>query len=170
MARSIGTLIPEQLGPLLDGSDPDRWVGTTILLLTATPDGWPHLAMLSVGEVVMTGPRHLYLALWPNSTATANLTHGDRATLALVHESAGYYLRCRARREDDLPVPGYEGAYACMALEVEDVQEDTAPYAVLTSGVTFRLNDPPVVLKRWRATITALKERASHMPATEQGG
>jgi hypothetical protein len=112
--------------------------------------------MLSVGEVLGVGPRDLRLALWRNSTAATNLTRTGQATLALVHDNAGYSLRLRARRGADLETP-LSGRLAYFAATVEDAILDVAPYAVLTSGVTFRLKDPDDVLPRWRETVAALR-------------
>jgi len=40
------------------------------------------------------------------------------------------------------------------------VQEDSADYATLTSGVTFRLKDPAQVVPRWQHTVDALRAAA----------
>lgn len=117
--------------------------------------------MLSVGEVLATDEGHLRLALWPNSTATGNLSASGRATLALVHEEAGYYIRLAATRGADLKLPS-GGHLAFFEGAVEDVQQDIAPYAVLESGVRFRLKDPASVLPRWRETVAVLRD----LPAT----
>ena len=158
MARSIGAAVPESLWEVLDGSNTGRWMGTTMLLLTTTAEGWPHLAMLSVGEVLLRDAGRIALALWPTSTATTNLTREGRATLALVYAGAGYSVRATSRRAEDLAVPD-AGTYACFDLAVADVQEDVAPYAVLTAGVTYELKEPAAVLARWERTIHALRVR-----------
>ena len=159
MARSVGQAIPNSIRPLFDGADLEAHEGLTLLLLTTTDAGWPHLAMLSVGEIVAVGARELRLALWLNSTATTNLARTGQATLALVHAEAGYSLRCTARRGADLHLER-SGRLAFFALRVEDVLEDIAPYAVLDSGVRFHLKEPDQVLPHWRATVAALREAA----------
>jgi hypothetical protein len=118
-------------------------------------EGWPHLAMLSVGELLATDSRAIRMALWRNSTASRNLTDSGRCTLALVHANAGYSLRCSAARGPDLDVEG-AGLLAYFGLRVEDIQKDEAPYAWLTSGVTFKLKDPDDVLPRWQRTLEGL--------------
>jgi hypothetical protein len=157
MARSVGNELPEAIRPLFTGADLEAREGLTFLLLTTTADGWPHLAMISVGEVIAVGERDLRLALWRGSTAAGNLARDGRATLALVHGGAGYSLRCSGRQGPDLPIE--HGRLSYFALRVEDALEDVAPYAVLTSGVTFRLKEPAEVLPRWRETVAALRER-----------
>jgi hypothetical protein len=160
MAGSIGDAVPAGLRPVLDGSDPERWEGFTVSLLTVTADGWPHVALLSVGELLWIDPQHLRLALWPNSTATANLGQAGRATLALVHDNAAYYLRCRAQRLANLPADETGSRLACFELTVADVLQDVVGYATLTSGITFRLTDRQRHVARWRATHARLRAAA----------
>ncbi len=156
MAVSIGNEIPEAIRPLLNGDAPETNDGLTFLLLTTTVDHWPHVAMLSVGEILATRPRDLRLALWPTSTATANLTRSGQATLALVHAGAGYSLRCSANRRADVTVDEIS-QFACFRLRVEEALLDVAPYAELTSGVRFRLKNPADVLPRWCRQLDALR-------------
>ena len=160
MTRSLGSHVPDDIRAVLDGSDLARREGATILLLTTDEAGWPHMAMLSVGEVVATDPRTLRAALWLRSTTTKNLDRTGRATLALVANGSGYYLRVSAHRGADLDL-GADGRLAYFVLQVDDVLEDAADYATLTSGVTFRLNHPEQVLPRWQHTIEALKSAAA---------
>jgi hypothetical protein len=167
MARSLGNEIPAKIVALLADDTFADWVGVdddwlAILVLSATNDGWPHLAMVSLGEIVAINPRALRLALWPTSTAATSVWREQRATLALIHEGAAYSIRCAARRGADLVLPGDVGQLACFGLRVEDVSEDKAPYAVLTSGVTFRLNDVDATAQRWRETRASLRAARFH--------
>lgn len=159
MSRTAGDALPAAILGLLDGTDLDRKAGLTVLLLTVDEAGWPRVAMLGAGEVLATGPRTLGVALWPEGTSAANLGRTGRATLALVHAGAGWYVRCRARREADLRLADGRGL-AAFALGVEEVLEDAVPYAELTSGIAFRLEDPERTLAAWRAVIGALRGRA----------
>jgi hypothetical protein len=156
MARSVGNELPPEIRPLFQSDDIASLEGLTFLVLTTTEDGWPHLAMIGVGEIVALGPRDLRLALWRNSTASQNLTRTGRFTLAFVHAEAGYSLRCSARRGPDLEVEG-AGRLAYFAAQVEDAIVDVAPYATLTTGVRYELKDPPSVLPRWEDTVRALR-------------
>jgi hypothetical protein len=74
----------------------------------------------------------------------------------LIANGNGYYLRVAARRGVDLEL-GEDGRLAYFVLEVEDVQEDSTEYARLTSGVTFKLNEPQQVVPRWQHTVDALR-------------
>ncbi|HEY0580752.1 MAG TPA: hypothetical protein VGE94_01140, partial [Chloroflexota bacterium] len=82
-----------------------------------------------------------------------------RALLAVVADGKAYYLRLAATRGEDLDL-GSDGRLAYFSLEVQEVLEDIAEYATLTSGVTFRLHQPEQVVPRWQHTIDALKSAA----------
>ncbi len=159
MSRSIGDALPASVQPLLDASDLSNREGLTFLLLTNDENGWPQVAMLSVGEVVAVDSRTLHAGLWLGSGTTRNLSRAGRATLMLVADGNGYYVRVTARRGDDLDL-GADGRLAYFVLHVEDVQEDSADYATLTSGVTFRLKQPDQVVPRWQHTIDRLRAAA----------
>jgi hypothetical protein len=51
MARSVGNEIPPEIRPLFESEDIASLEGLTFLVLTTTEDGWPHLAMISVGRL-----------------------------------------------------------------------------------------------------------------------
>jgi hypothetical protein len=161
MTRSLGDQLPDKLRQLLDGSDLASREGLTFLLLTTDEGGWPHQAMLSVGELVAMDEHTLRAALWLHSSTSKNLTRAGRATLTLVSEGNGYYVRLAAQRGPDLDLGVVEGRLAYFAMQVEDVQEDSADYATLTSGVTFSLKHPEQVLPRWQHTVDALRAAAA---------
>src|ERR671930_279405 len=117
MPTSLGPRLPTKLETLFAGTDLASGIGETFLLLTVDADGWPHMAMLSVGELVAADPGTLRAALWLHSTATRNLAREERGLLALVHDGAGYYLRCRASRGPDLDL-GEEGRLAYFELHI----------------------------------------------------
>ncbi len=156
MSRSAGRELPEAVRALLDGTRLEEAAGLTVLLLTVDEAGWPRVAMLSAGEVLATGPRALRLALWPGSSSTANLARSRLATLALVHDGAGWYLRCAARRDEDLALPDGR-RLASFALRVEEALEDVVPYAELTGGIGFRLTEPERALGAWREAVAAMR-------------
>ena len=158
MSRTAGDTLPAPLQRLLDGTDLEGRAGQTVQLLTVDAAGWPRVALLSAGEVLAAGPREIALALWPDATSAANVGRSGRATLALVHAGAGWYVRCGARREADLRLDDGR-SLAAFALRVEEVLEDAVPYAELTGGIAFRLADPGRTLAGWRAVMDALRRR-----------
>jgi hypothetical protein len=156
MSRSIGRRMPDPIFRLIDGTDLEQREGSTFLLLTTTQEGWPHVAMLSVGEVLAVGPSELRIAVWSTSSSTANLTHRPRATLVVTHAGTGYYLRCLGRRGQDLETQE-TGHLAVFHLQIDDVLEDAVPYAWIESGITFRLRVPEQVYPRWHTVIELLR-------------
>jgi hypothetical protein len=160
MPRSLGNQLPDSLRQLLDGTDIVGREGLTFLLTTADDSGWPHIAMLSVGEILAIDPQTLRAGLWLRSSTSRNLEREARGLLAIVANGNGYYLRVTARRGTDLDL-GADGRLAYFELDVQDVLEDAADYATLTSGVTFRLNHPEQVVPRWQRTVDALRAVAS---------
>jgi hypothetical protein len=156
MTRSLGNALPDNLRQMLDGSDLAAREGLTFLLLTTDDAGWPHMAMLSVGELVAIDDHSLRAGLWLHSSTSKNLSQNGRAMLTIIANGNGYYVRLAARRGPDLDL-GAEGRLAYFTLAVEDVQEDSTDYATLTSGVTFRLNQPDQVVPRWQHTVDALR-------------
>jgi hypothetical protein len=156
VSRSLGKQLPNSVRGLLDGSNLAQREGLTFLLLTNDQDDWPQVAMLSVGEVVAVEADVLHAALWLHSGTSKNLTRTGRGTLVIVADGNGYYLKVRATRGQDLDL-GAEGRLAYFVLTIEDVQEDSADYARLTSGVTFKLKTPEQVVPRWQHTVEALK-------------
>jgi hypothetical protein len=160
VSRSVGQQLPAAVRQLLDGSDLAGRAGLTFLLLTTDDADWPQVAMLSVGELVEADAHTLRAGLWLHSGSAKNLTRNGRGTLVVIAGGNGYYVRVAAERGVDLDL-GAEGRLAYFVLRIEDVLEDTADYATLTSGVTFRLKAPDQVVPRWERTVAALREMAS---------
>jgi hypothetical protein len=158
VSRPLEAVVPGPLRDLLESDDLAAAEGFTMLLVTTTEDGWPHMAMVSVGEVVPAGaPNGLRLALWPGSTATRNITPSGRGLLAAVLDGTSYSLRLALERASEVETP-LAGKLARFGARVEGASADAAPYAVLESGVRFRLKDPAEVQARWAELRAALRE------------
>lgn len=146
MSRPLDPVVPPALRTLLDADPGDAAVdGFTLLLLTTRADGWPHQAMLSVGEIAVIADNRLKLAVWPGSTSTANLRERGQATLTAVVDGVAYALFLRAEPTADV------GALACFDARVSRATADEAPYARLDHGVRFTLNDRDGTIARWRS-------------------
>jgi hypothetical protein len=152
LPRSLGNRLPDALTALLDGKRLEQRVGETFLLTTTDEDGWPHVAMLSAGEVLVTGPSEFRLALWPGSHTTRNLTRRRRALLMAVVPPA-YYVRLECRSLGEVrpqrPLAAFSGS-------VVDVQEDVVGYARVVDGIRFELEDRAATVELWRSAIEAL--------------
>jgi hypothetical protein len=156
VTRSIGDRLPAAVLALLDGADLGNRAGVTFMLITNNAEDWPHVAMLSVGELIAVDASVLRTGVWLTSSTVGNLSRTGRATLCFVVDGRAYSVHVRAERESDLDLDA-DGQLACFRLSVEDVLEDVAKYAELTSGVTFRLRSPADVVPRWERTVAALR-------------
>jgi pyridoxamine 5'-phosphate oxidase-like protein len=123
-------------------------------LSTVDPEGWPHAALLSAGDVLALPNRRLRFAIFPNSGTAANLVRDGRLTLSMSLDGGMCELRMRARKcgqgTPEVPLAFFEA-------EVEHVRVHVAPYADVTSGISFALHEPSAVLERWRRQIAALR-------------
>jgi hypothetical protein len=155
MPRSLGSALPADLAEALDGNRLAERVGDTYLLLTTSEAGWPHVAMLSVGEVLAVDRAALRLGLWPGTRSTGNLSRSGLGVLMAVRPPATYYVRLRVAALGEVPVE--DRRLAVFGAAVEDVLEDVVDYARVTRGIRFDLADPPRVLAHWTAAIEAMR-------------
>ncbi|MFP6562474.1 pyridoxamine 5'-phosphate oxidase family protein [Paraburkholderia sp. B3] len=146
--------LPQPVLQKLDGDHLAASLGEAIRLSTLGPDGWPHAAQLSVGEMLAVGPAELLVAIWPQSNTARNLQRDGRLTLSLAHDGALLEIRGRAsvaaEHQTALDLTVFRVA-------IEAVDEHRAKYAEVLSGVTFRLHEPERVLARWREQIAMLR-------------
>jgi hypothetical protein len=157
MTRSIGQRLPHPVAELLDGDRLEQKVGAAFECLTLTEAGWPYVAMVSVGELLASDPSSLRLAIWSGSTTARNLERQGRCVLSLVHRGVSYQVRCDAIGVGALAGHGGPDLTA-FDLSIVEMLEDQAPYATLTSGITYQLHDPGAVVERWQRTIQALRD------------
>jgi hypothetical protein len=155
MTRELSETLPDELVTRLDGHDLAAMEGDTYLLVTTDQEGWPHIAMLSAGEVLAVSAGELRLALWPGSSTTASLRARSRALFAYFAPGTAYYVQ--------LEVQPYKGGAAVgdrlarFSARVKRSLVDRVDYAEITSGIRFRLKDPVQVLRRWEQAISTLR-------------
>lgn len=157
LSQALPPILPSPLARLIEDHQLEA-DGVAFQLVTVRPDGWPHLSMISVGEIVTRGDRGLRLALWPGSNTTANATETGRATLATVVDGVPYALRLSLSGPTRLVCATY-GELAAFEADIQEVRADLAPYATVESGIRFRLREPSEVLPRW-TEIRALLAQA----------
>ncbi len=154
MSKRILDALPPELCELLDGEDLEAKVGETFSLLTVDEDGWPNVALLSVGEVLARSPIEVGLALWSGTATTRSVERDGRATLSCVVGPTAYNVRLDARPRAS------EERLTFFDCDVRAVEADVVDYAVLESGLRFRLVDPAAAVERWRRTVEAIRRRA----------
>ncbi|MBA4544519.1 MULTISPECIES: pyridoxamine 5'-phosphate oxidase family protein [Thermoactinomyces] len=146
--------ISEELCQLFNGRSLEEKQHEAMMLLTVTEDLWPHIAMVSVGEILALDRTHLRLALWPGTTTTANILRTGKATLVVFFAGKAHYVRLSLKRLPELP--GARHKRERFAASVVSAREDVAKYAEIRSGVTIDLKDPDAVLTRWSETLEEL--------------
>jgi len=149
-------ILPAAVAQYLTGADLLE-KAQALRLSTIDPEGWPHAALLSAGDIVAMPSGHIRFVLFPQSGTVANLERDGRLTLTLSLDGAMCELRMRARR---LNHSSKEVPLAFFEAEVEAVRRHAAPYAEVTGGITFALHEPDAVLPRWRRQIEALRTAA----------
>lgn len=154
MTKTTDLRLDERLLWLLAGDDLESKADTALQLITVAPDGGPHTALLSVGEVVAITPQLLRFATWSSSTTTSNLRRNPRALLTTVADGTYYGVHLSASPYTG-PVKDSAGL-ALFAADVQSVQRDDVPYAQVLTGITYRLLEPDPVLSRWRSTVELL--------------
>lgn len=155
MARALNPVVPPAVVARLN-ADLSVDDGLTVLVV-ANRDGWPHIAMISRAEIVVIKETSLRLALWPQSSMSATLEAERRATLSLVVDGVAYALRAKIEPTGQIATK-LGGNLNRFDAEIVAAQADEAPYATITSGVTFRLHNPEATLPRWREVRAALAD------------
>jgi hypothetical protein len=150
---SEAAMLPNELRAVLDGADIARRSGLVFELLTVAPTGWPHVSLLSVGEVVVVADDRIGLALWPNSTTTDNLRGSGRGVLQVYLDGAAYRVRLAVAPIADEA----DGKLALFLAQVDGVVLDAVSYARITSGPTIELVDIERVVTRWQAQVETIR-------------
>jgi hypothetical protein len=144
--------LPSEWVSQFDGTHLEDKLHAAAMLATVDAEGWPHLAYLSAGEVLVHDPRRVSVCLWPASRTTANLQRVGRGVLYAAAAGAVWEAKFVAtlRAGSDTPV--------IFDVEVIEVHRHAAPYAEVTTLIGFLLSDPPSTVERWRRQIAVLKE------------
>ncbi|WP_433752639.1 pyridoxamine 5'-phosphate oxidase family protein [Paenibacillus amylolyticus] len=140
----------------LSGTNLEHKQHEAMQLLTVSEDQWPHQAMISLGEVIAINPNQLRLALWPGTQTSMNMSKTGKATLIAVQGHRLLHIPIEVER-----LPEMKGAVHPrdrFEAQVLHVRVDHAPYAEITSGITFQLKDELGAITRWKETIEELRK------------
>ncbi len=143
--------LPADLVRALADDALDAEIQPAFLLVTTDEDGGPRVSMVSAGELVVHDERTLRVALWRGTRTAGNLSRGGTALFGAVSPGSVTYVRARPVR---LPSPELE----CFALVVTSVDADVHAGMPVTSGITFRAEEPghAEAVAEWRARRTML--------------
>jgi hypothetical protein len=145
--------LPHEIIHYLDGKD---LLAKTQALRISTVDaqGWPHAALLSAGDMLAMPPTRLRFAVFGPSTTAANLHRDQRVTVTFSRDGGMCELRLMCRRLADAPsfpsLALFEGVLVAARFH-------KAPYASVSSGITFDIHEKDAVLARWQQQIEALR-------------
>jgi Pyridoxamine 5'-phosphate oxidase len=151
-AQQIDTLPPEIIA-YLDGTD---LLAKTQALRISTVDAenWPHASLLSAGDMVAMPLGRLRFAIFAQSSTTANILRDQRVTVTYSHDGGMCELRLMCRRlADAVSFP----SLALFEGELVAARFHKAPYASVSSGITFEVHEKEPVLARWQRQIEALR-------------
>jgi hypothetical protein len=150
-AMSQSDELPSEWVSQFDGTHLEEKLHVAAMLATVDAEGWPHLAYLSAGEVLVRAPGRVSVCLWPASRTTANLQRVGRGVLYAAAAGAVWEARFVAvlRAGSHTPV--------IFDADVSEVHRQAAPYAEVTALVGFRLSDPPSTVERWRRQIEEMR-------------
>jgi hypothetical protein len=149
------TQISTELYDFLNGNNLDEKQHEAMMLLTVSEDLWPHTAMISVGEIVLT-QSELRIALWPNTHTTNNILRTNKASLVVIYAGKVHYIQLSLKKLPDIEQPKYDRIR--FVGTIASAREDSAKYADIISGVTFNLKNPSDVLSRWQDMVEELKK------------
>jgi len=164
VARALGNTLPDVLLARLSGRDLPARMGQAILIATTDPQGWPHPALLSYGEVVAVDARRLRLATYRSSGTSGNMRRDGTLTVCLIDEGMAYYVKTSVREKQN-PMAGFpELARFEATVEMvlaDQAREDLEPGARLTGGITFDPGCPlQEALQGWQAVVEGLRREA----------
>ncbi|USB33597.1 pyridoxamine 5'-phosphate oxidase family protein [Paenibacillus sp. YPG26] len=148
------TELTPELYELLSGQNLSSKQQEALVLMTVSEDGWPHTAMISVGEVAAVSRNMLRLGLWPGTATTGNMLRTGKATLAAFYAGKAFYTRLQLRPLAELA--GAKHPRQRFEAQVVSVKADTAKYAEIRSGVQIVLHEPEAVVTRWEETVEEL--------------
>lgn len=151
--------MPAALRERLDGRHLRARMGRAHLVVTVDPQGRPHPALLSHGELLATAPGELRVATYRSSGTASNLRRGGQFTLCFVDEGMAYYVKGRA--EELPPMPDFP-KLARFRVAVEQVLEDYSSAEVegearILGGIAFSVGAATEAwLADWERLLRAL--------------
>lgn len=149
-------MIPHSIKTFCNGQDLRSKQTEAIRISTVDEDGWPHAAMLSVGEVLAMDDVTFRIALWPDSSTTRNVVRDGRLTLTFPCDGGLYEFRLQAKAIADQQTKYHLKFFEASILQAK---KHFARYAEVIRGVTFKIHPEEVerVLQRWEEQIAALR-------------
>ncbi len=150
--------IPHEITIYLNGEDLVT-KNVALQLSTVDSDGWPHVALLSAGEMLVLPDGLIRLIIFPGSGTAANIARDGRSTLSVPLDHGLCEIRMRMRKLGESKAAGI--GLAIFEGQVQRIRKHLSRYADVESGLTFSLHEPEVVLARWYRQIAVLRNMPS---------
>jgi hypothetical protein len=128
---------------------------TAIELVVSTAGGWPAVAHLSVGELLLGSDGLLRMAVWRESRTGAALAEQRRGVLLFAGPDQLLEIRFCVLVDALLETSKALVGFLLAPVELRDKR---AAYATVTSGLQFELHDAASVRVEWRRAREALAE------------
>lgn len=77
--------LPKEIIELLNGQDLEDKKHLVMMLQSITAEGYPHTAMVSVGEIVAIDSDNIRIALWPDTQTAQRLVETGKGSLVIVY-------------------------------------------------------------------------------------
>jgi len=136
MSMDLNGKIPERLFSILKcGSEIERNIG--ILLSTFDSKGFPHFAMLSPFQVIITQNGDFLISLYSSSETTVNLTERKMATLAIVLPPSAFYISVEFSTSSNDVLDECIPDHVVFCGKLKRILEDYSGDAPITSTIRF---------------------------------
>ena len=151
---------PPELLAWFDGTSLAQKTGFTASIITLDVTGRIGTSLVGAGELYAPDSHSLCFALWGQSRAARALGASGRGTVTFVFDGTFYQVHLEVNA-----LPSKEASDAglsCFRGLITIGETQRVPYAHLTSGITFTLDDRMQndVLTRWQAQLDLLKASA----------
>ena len=139
MPTSVSAELPPEVVSLLSGDDSPARLGTVIPVLTADAAGFPHVALLSPGEILAVTPGSVRIAVDQRSTTARNIAERGSVTLVLVEPGLCCYAKGLGKLTDVVIPPGPVQPFAAVRadVEVKEVRLDEELGAWISTGARY---------------------------------
>src|ERR1700674_2275875 len=129
------------------GNNLQAFAEKAILICTVDPQGCPHPAILSYFEVIAKDDRNIRLAVFKDSTTTANMRRNGKLTVLIIDERVAYYIKGTVEELDREMACAPQNSKLNLRVEqvlADEANEEFEPGAYVTSGITYtRRGEPP---------------------------
>ncbi|WP_436945759.1 pyridoxamine 5'-phosphate oxidase family protein [Staphylococcus xylosus] len=146
--------LTDDLKDLLNGKQLAQKQHIAMVLQSITSEGYPHSAMVSVGEVIALDSEHLRIALWPQTQTSISLAEKRKSNLIIIYNNMVSYLELDITLLPSLDNEVYERTR--FEATIKSIKQDIAKYADITSGITVEMHEPEQVLNRWNIILQEL--------------